>query len=135
MQKSLSFPGSSRTSSEEEARDLIKGLLLESKTRLTYKDILKHPYFSLIDWDHLLDGMCDYAHACTYITNMPCVHVLYMQYYLPTYQLSLDLMMCLISMSLNLKVKTTLDFLTCPVGQPDSQDGAFPSLASPSVDL
>lgn len=54
LQKSLSFPDT--PGSSDEAKDLIKGLLTDMKTRLTYADIQNHPFFSLTDWNHLLDG-------------------------------------------------------------------------------
>lgn len=53
LQKSLSFPSNS---GEEEARDLIQNLLTEMEARLTYAGIKRHPFFSLTDWDHLLNS-------------------------------------------------------------------------------
>lgn len=59
LQKSLFFPeicGSS-SSSEREAQDLIRKLLTNAKARLAYVGIQGHPFFSLTDWDHLLNGV------------------------------------------------------------------------------
>ncbi len=43
--------------SEEEARDLIKGLLTDMKTRLVCSGIQNHAFFALMNWDNLLNGM------------------------------------------------------------------------------
>ena len=57
MQKSLSFPECLEGKEEEEARDLIRGLLTDMKSRLLCSGIQKHSFFALTDWDHLLSGM------------------------------------------------------------------------------
>ena len=56
-QKTLSFPGVSESQGEEEAKDLIKGLLTDMKTRLVCSGIQNHPFFSCTDWEHLLNCM------------------------------------------------------------------------------
>ena len=55
MQKSLSFPEEVEGHCEEEARDLIKGLLTDMKARLVYSGIQNHPFFALMDWENLLN--------------------------------------------------------------------------------
>lgn len=53
--KGLSFPQDAEEERSKEFRELIKNLLTDMKTRLTYPDIQAHPFFSGVDWDHLLN--------------------------------------------------------------------------------
>lgn len=56
LQTALSFPGEAEDSEEREARDFISKLLVDMSTRLTYTEIQRHPFFSLTNWNSLLEG-------------------------------------------------------------------------------
>lgn len=42
----------------EEAKSLIRGLICDRKTRLTYEQIIAHPFFKGLDWTNLAKGLC-----------------------------------------------------------------------------
>ena len=49
FKKSLEFPSSKKVTPE--FTSLIKGLLCDSDSRLGYQELVKHPFFSTIDWN------------------------------------------------------------------------------------
>ena len=46
------------------AKSLIQQLLVDSENRLDYTAIVKHVFFSSVDWDHLAIGVCGEGFGC-----------------------------------------------------------------------
>lgn len=66
FQKCLSFPESQRVS--ESAISLVKGLLTEKSSRLTYDGIVAHSFFSDLDIENLKQGQLLVKVKCMYST-------------------------------------------------------------------
>ena len=56
IQSSLAFSEEVTTSGE--VQSLIKSLLTDPTERLSFNDLKIHPFFSSVNWEHLLSGMC-----------------------------------------------------------------------------
>ena len=72
IQKSLSFPDDVEVS--EALRELIKKLLMDKESRLQFRGIKTHPFFSNTNWDNLTTGglVCCLA-TCVCVCVCVCV--------------------------------------------------------------
>lgn len=70
MQKKLKFPNNTCNIVSGEARDLISRLLSDSKSRLAWPEIQKHPFFKNVQWDSIRDGRSrpSFEKSCGWIT-------------------------------------------------------------------
>lgn len=66
FQKCLGFPESQRVS--ESAISLVKGLLTDKSSRLTYDGIVAHSFFSDLDIENLKQGQLLVKVKCLYST-------------------------------------------------------------------
>jgi len=53
LQDKFKFPDDVDLS--DEAKSLMKGLIADRKNRLTYEEIIAHPFFKGLDWNNLIN--------------------------------------------------------------------------------